>query len=276
MADLSASLNPVAPDVASVVRASDESIRRYPDVRHATAVLAEVLEVPPARLVLTNGGAEAIALVATLEPCGWVEHPEFSLYARHLQRLDPAGPRWRSNPSSPLGRLAPEDAAARVWDEAFWQLATGTWSRGDADSWRLGSLTKLWACPGLRIGYAIAPDEHAATALRALQPQWSVGTLGAAVIERLAGRSDLPAWSAEVTRRRAELVGLLRGFDLDVTDTDACWVLVDRAGLRDDLLPHGVILRDCTSFGMPGVHRVAVPTDRDADRLRTALARVCA
>jgi histidinol-phosphate/aromatic aminotransferase/cobyric acid decarboxylase-like protein len=161
-----------------------------------------------------------------------------------------------------------------VWDEAFWQLATGTWTRGDTDSWRLGSLTKLWACPGLRIGYAIAPDEAAAKALRGMQPQWSVSTLAATVVEQLVETSDLTGWSAEVSRRRRELVTVLRGFGLDVTDTDACWVLVNRPDLRRDLLPHGVIVRDCASFGMPGVHRIAVPDDRAAERLQAALLAV--
>lgn len=275
MVDLSASLNPVAPDVAAVVRAAAGTIGRYPDTRRATAVLAEALGVSTELLVLTNGGAEAIALVAALEPVGRVEAPEFALYERHLDRLDPAAPRWRSNPSNPLGRLASGDATAGVWDEAFWQLATGTWTRGDADAWRLGSLTKLWACPGLRIGYAIAPDDAAAAAVRRLQPQWSVSTLAAATVEQLVGRSDLAGWAAEVRRRRADLVGLLDGYGLDVTDTEACWVLVDRPGLRAELLPHGVVVRDCTSFGMPGTHRIAVPDDRRAERLAAALAEAC-
>ena len=83
-------------------------------------------------VVLTNGGAEAVALVAQLERVGSVVDPEFSLYRRHLQEVRPDAPRWRSNPSNPLGLLADADATARVWDEAFYPLATGDWSRGDA------------------------------------------------------------------------------------------------------------------------------------------------
>ena len=61
----------------------------------------------PARLLLTNGGAEAIALVAAELGPGWVDEPDFSLYRRHLPAIDPDGPRWRSNPHNPTGRLAP-------------------------------------------------------------------------------------------------------------------------------------------------------------------------
>lgn len=264
----------MAPAVGVVVRAAAGSIIHYPDDRRATAVLADALGVPSELVVLTNGAAEAISLVAALEPAGWVEPPEFALYERHLAVIDRTARPWQSNPSNPLGRLAAPDTEAGVWDEAFWQLATGTWTRGDHEAWRLGSLTKLWACPGLRLGYAIAPDVEAAIALRRVQPRWPVSTLAVAAVEELVPRSDLPRWAEALRSRRLDLVRMLSGHGLDVTDTDACWVLVDRPDLRADLLPHGVIVRDCTSFGMPGVHRIGVPDDRGAARLARALAKV--
>ena len=44
------------------------------------------------------------------------------------------------------------------------------------------------------------------------------------------------------------------------------------AGLRDRLAPHGVIIRDCASFGLPDAVRIAVPDDTDRQRLAEALA----
>lgn len=274
LVDLSASLNPEPPALDAVIAAARGDLRRYPDATDATSTLAEVIGVTPERLVLTNGGAEAIALVAGFQPNGWVEAPEFSLYARHLATLEPDAPRWRSNPSNPLGRLAPASATAAVWDEAFWPLATGTWTRGDDDAWRLGSLTKLWACPGLRVGYAIAPTDEDATRLRARQPQWSVNALALAAVTQLAPMTDLPVAAAAMIRRRAALIELLAGHGLAVTETEANWVLVDRPGLRAELIPHGVLVRDCASFGLPGVHRIAVPDDRGFEHLDAALAQV--
>ena len=131
--DLSASLNPVAPDPAPVLARHLESVGRYPDPEPATEVLAAAIGVPATRVLLTNGGAEAIALVAAESGPGWVDEPDFSLYRRHLPGLDRNGPRWRSNPHNPTGRLARTGEQADVWDEAFWPLATGTWTRGDAD-----------------------------------------------------------------------------------------------------------------------------------------------
>jgi len=184
--ELSASTNPFAPDVASLLARllsnRPELVTRYPDDGEACGHLAAALGADPSLLVLTNGGAEAIALVASLEDVGDVVEPEFSLYRRHLPRLEAGGPRWRSNPSNPLGRLAPLGVPARVWDEAFYPLASGRWSRCDAGCWRLGSLTKLWACPGLRLGYALAPDPGSAERLRRRQPQWSVNGLALAAL----------------------------------------------------------------------------------------------
>jgi threonine-phosphate decarboxylase len=273
--DLSASLNPCAPGAARIVAGVADAARWYPDPSAAGALLADVMEVERDRLVLTNGGSEAIALVAAVEPAGQVVEPEFSLYARHLTTLtnDPAL-RWRSNPSNPLGRLAAPTDTAFVWDEAFWQLATGTWTRGDDASWRVGSLTKLWACPGLRLGYVIAPSAAAAEQVRHRQPRWAVNGLALAALEPLLDLTDLAGWSRAIRTRRRDLVALLRSFDLHVTDTDACWVLVQRPGLRADLLPHGVVVRDCSSFGMPDTHRIAVPSDVHVERLATALAAV--
>lgn len=272
--DLSASLNPYAPDASAIVADVVDSVRRYPDPTAAAGMLADVIGVDRDRFVLTNGGAEAIALVAAVEPAGNVMAPEFSLYERHLTTLRADAGRWRSNPSNPLGRLADPADAARVWDEAFWPLATGTWTRGDDDAWRLGSLTKLWACPGLRLGYAIAPDADRAELLRRRQPQWSVNGLALAATEPFLELTDLPGWAQAIGDRRRHLVEQLVSFGLDVTDTDACWVLVDRPGLRAELLPHGVVVRACASFGLPGIHRVAVPTDAQLERLMTALEAV--
>jgi len=269
--ELSASLNPFAPDVATLVARSASWVARYPDPRPVTGALAGAIGVDPDRLVLTNGGAEAIALVAAQEPMGSFGEPEFSLYARHLADVRDGAPQWRSNPSNPLGRLAPPAADAAVWDEAFYPLATGTWTRGDDRAWRLGSLTKLWACPGLRLGYVIAPTPSQAEAIRARQPRWAVNALALAVAEPLLAETDLPGWASAIARQRRELVEALSARGLVVRDTDACWILVEAPGLRDQLARRAVLVRDCSSFGMPGVARIAVPGDAGLDRLLTAL-----
>ena len=273
--DLSASLNPFAPDVAAAVAAAADEVGRYPDAEPATQALAEAIGVPAQRLVLTNGGAEAIALVAAELGAGEVVEPEFSLYRRHLPAVRPGAGRWRSNPGNPLGQLAAPGDVAAVWDEAFWPLATGTWTRGDDRAWRLGSLTKLWACPGLRLGYVIAPDADAAARIRARQPRWAVNALALAVVEPLLARTQLAGWAGGVADLRAELATSLRELGYDATATEANWVLVRSARpLRDELARHGVLVRDCASFGLPGTYRVALPRPAQLDAVLAAFVAV--
>ena len=272
--DLSQSLNPVAPDVAPLVAAAAAEVHRYPDPAEATEALAAALGAPADRVVLTNGGAEAIALVARLRPVGRVEDPDFSLYARHLERLDPDGPLWRSNPNNPTGELAAPEVTAAVWDEAFYPLATGEWTRGDAESGAVvvGSLTKLFACPGLRLGYVLAPDAELAEAVRAVQPRWAVNALALAVLPALLGKADLPGWRDEVTTLRDGLVDLLEAEGLAVRPSAANYVLIERApGLRERLARHAVAVRDAATFGVPDGVRVGVPDERGLDRVATAL-----
>lgn len=272
--DLSASMNPFAPDAAAIVTAAlhrDPGIvTRYPDATAATAALAEMLDVDRELLVVTNGAAEAIALVAADVGAANVVEPEFSLYRRHLPRVDDSAPRWRSNPSNPLGELATSEDRAGVWDEAFYALATGQWTRGDADTWRIGSLTKVWDCPGLRLGYAIAPSADAAERIRSRQPAWAVSGLAAAVVPEFIACTDIAAWARDIADLRRSFVAALEHRGFTVRDTDVNWVLVERPGLRDALAEHGVVVRDCASFGLDGVYRVALPRPHLLERVLAA------
>ena len=106
-----------------------------------------------------------------------------------------------------------------------------------------------------------------------IRDSWSTSALSLAVLPDLLESADLPKWSAQISEAREDLVALLRGYDLEVTNAAAPWVLVDRPGLREALAPHGALVRDCTSFGMPGVARIAVPHPDQLARLDRALVR---
>lgn len=270
--DLSASLNPLAPDSRRVLAAALDRLDRYPDDRGATLALAEAMEVDPARLVLTNGGAEAIALVAQLHPVGWADERDFSLYRRHLRELDPDGPRWLSDPHNPTGALAPPGRRAAVRDEAFWLLATGTWTRGDPDTTVVGSLTKAWALPGLRIGYVLAADEGEAVRVASVRPRWSVNGLACAALPALLEAAEPARWRDGIAALRDDLVGVLHDHGLVPDPSDANYVWVPRAaGLREALARHRILVRDGASFGEPDAVRIAVPGPGGLDRLARAL-----
>jgi histidinol-phosphate/aromatic aminotransferase/cobyric acid decarboxylase-like protein len=263
--DLSMSLNPFAPDARAVVGRHLDEITRYPDPAVATAALADALGVPREQVRLTNGGSEAIALVAAAIGGTVASEPEFSLHPR-----GGSGPRWRSNPHNPSGALAGAAEKAEVWDEAFYPLAAGAWTRGDAGAVVVGSLTKVFSCPGLRLGYVLADDVDR---LAAAQPGWPVNGLALGALPDLLALADLPGWQRAVAVRRAELVALLATHGLVASAADAPWVLVDAPGLRDRLAPCGVVVRDCASFGLPGTVRIGLPDEHGLERLDDALRR---
>ncbi len=270
--DLSASLNPVAADPAPVVARHIDAIGRYPDDAPATATAADAMGVEVERFVLTNGGAEAIALVAQLCPIGRIDEPEFSLYGRHLRVVDPLGPRWMSDPNNPTGRLAGADERAFVRDEAFYPLATGVWTREDADTIVVGSMTKVLRCPGLRIGYIVAPDDVIARQLADLRPRWSVNGLAIAALPELLEQADLRAWARAVAELRGELAALLVARGLEPSPGAANFLWLPRAaGLRQHLLPLGILVRSGASFGHPDAVRIAVPDTAGLERLARAL-----
>lgn len=262
--DLSQNLNPLAPDVAGLAARHLGELRRYPDPAAATRLLAEAMAVDADRMLLTNGAAEAISLVAT-EIGGkvWSE-PEFGLHPR-----GDSGPVWRSDPHNPSGRLAGPDQAADVWDEAFYGLATGRWT-ACRDGIVVGSLTKTFACPGLRLGYLVADD---VLRFARRQPEWSVGSLAAALLADLLARADLAGWAAAIGAARDELAGVLAERGFAVQAADAPWVLVRAPGLREALAPHGVLVRDCAGFGLDGTARIAVPDADGLEQLAAALDR---
>jgi histidinol-phosphate/aromatic aminotransferase/cobyric acid decarboxylase-like protein len=264
--DLSQSLNPVAHDPRPIVAAHLDALGRYPDPTRAHDALASAMNIDPDRLLLTNGGAEAIALVAA-HLGGSVVEPEFSLHPRG------DGPLWRSNPHSPSGLLAARSDHAAVWDEAFYPLATGQWTRGDARAVVVGSLTKVLACPGLRVGYVLAAPSFI-TVLREHQPEWSLNGLAAEALPDLLEPLTLEHDAVRIRALRAQLAELLESHGLHSRASDANWLLVDAPRLRAALAPTGVVVRDCASFGLDGVARIAVPNEAGLTRLGEALASI--
>jgi histidinol-phosphate aminotransferase len=189
------------------------------------------------------------------------------------------------NPNNPTGQYLPRDAlegiveraervdALVVLDEAyvdFVQNAFPTHTLSLANLIILRSLTKSFAIPGIRVGYAISASPIIAT-MRAVQVPWSVSAVaqrvGAAVIGP-EGDAFL-AW----TRRRIEQSKKQIERVLDVQSDANYYVLPvgDARSMKAMLLRHGMLVRDCTSFGLPAHIRFSVKKDDENERLLTVL-----
>lgn len=216
------------------------------------------------------------------------------------RRLRACGAGVICNPNNPTGELLPASVLRAAWrrarpagarlllDEAFidfvprperWSLRQD--AAADPALVVVGSLTKFFALPGLRIGYAVAHPETL-RGLRSLQPAWSVNALAQAAA--VAALADVPYRArarrliARERRRLTTALAQVPGFR--PYPSAANFVLVDCRGTgrtaawwRDALGPHGLLIRDCANFeGLDAFHlRVAVRLRGDAERLTAAL-----
>lgn len=191
------------------------------------------------------------------------------------------------DPNNPTGRslgadgwqrlLAAAGDAHVVVDESFapFRSARSDVPLADEHVVAVRSLTKHHAIPGVRAGFLVAAPELAA-ALRSLADPWSVGSH--AIAAAAAG-----GWGLEEPARRTiatwrdRLVEALDGHGLRAVPSEANFVLAAVAGSTDRfaaaLAGERIAVRSCSSFGLAGVVRIAVPTPDGLARLEAALRR---
>ena len=269
------------------------ALGRYPDDDDravAKRAMAEALGVDAGRVLLTNGGSEAIALVAQVLGRGWVDEPDFALYGRHLPRLDVHGPRFRSDPHNPTGRLAAEDESAVVWDEAFYPLATGRWTGARGDHGAAVTLRRscsgrspkccaaracgsaTWWCPtttGLRSVTLISwPGLRPANPGGRWPPPRSAHyPISSRVPTRPAGHGPWPRLGPSCGSSSSA-----SGCTLGPRTPTSCWS-TGRRGCASAWLPSGWSCATAASFGLPDAVRIAVPDGSGLTRLVDALER---
>jgi threonine-phosphate decarboxylase len=146
----------------------------------------------------------------------------------------------------------------------------------------LRSLTKFYALPGLRLGYAVAAT-GVAEQLSGLVPPWSIGTLAqAAGVAALCDDGYRERTLRLIAREREFLsAGLADLPGLCPFPSAANYLLVELTSglsattLRDRLLPHLILIRDCANF--PGLSdrffRVAVRGVEENRHLLAVLAK---
>jgi histidinol-phosphate aminotransferase len=305
--DFSVNTNPLgpAPSVLEALESTDWT--RYPgdDEAPLRRGLALQAGVRPDQVALGNGSAELLWLIAlsVMRPGDRVAvlGPTFGEYARAarvvgadvleartLAELAAARAVFVCNPNNPTGALLPRRDVQQlllappdrlvVLDEAYASFV-------GEQRWRsepllpehpnlviLRSLTKDHALPGLRLGYLLASADLAG-AVESVRPPWSVnaGALraGLATLEPAAAAHVERAQALVATSREILTAGF-RKLGYPVQPSAANFVLVqvgDAPTFRRALLPHGMVLRDCTSFGLPEHVRIACRLPEQCHRL---------
>lgn len=181
------------------------------------------------------------------------------------------------NPNNPTGRYLSQADFERILDagkdslvildEAYVSFVDNLWSSLDmveeSNLLVLRTMTKNYAMAGLRLGYGVAKEEIIAS-LRRICPPWNVNALAQkAGIIALAKEGYLERCQAKLRKAKNYLVAELSSLGSPPLPSEANFFLVevgDASWFRRELLERRMLVRDCTSFGLPQYIRIAPRT----------------
>ena len=311
------------PGLNKVLARACKTITSYPDNRYQgfKKAAAESLNVKPENIVPGNGSSELIRLFAetVIEPGDKViiPFPTFSEYEfqcrifgaeieyinyNNITELEPDNYKavFLCNPNNPTGNLLKREDVLKlarrcndsevflVVDEAFIELSDPKESiAGFAASNDfvvvLRSLTKTYAIPGLRIGFAVASNNFAKL-LNNIRLTWNLNSVAVSASEKLLiNNSGYLNRSLELINKERKWLdsrlNSIRGFK--TYPSNANFILVDikefminSSDLTERMLRNGIIIRDCTSFGLENHIRVAVRKRNENKKLIKAFSKV--
>lgn len=269
--------------------------------------LAELHGTAAGNIMVTNGATEAIYLAAQCfsgkrsavivptfreyqDACRVSGHDV--VFIRGLDEIEYCRPDlvWLCNPNNPTGKVFDHgkllDVIERfpetvfVVDQAYARYAVkSVLSDREAldcgNVMLLNSLTKQFVVPGLRIGYAVAPQKLIGK-LRAVRMPWTVNAIAIEAVRYLLDHAgdyavDYKGLHSEALR----LSSVLNGMGIRVEQTDCNFILAQLPDRRASELKewlvgnHGILIRDASNFeGLTGQHfRVAAQSRAENDRL---------
>ncbi|MEY7849772.1 histidinol-phosphate transaminase [Natrarchaeobius sp. A-rgal3] len=190
----------------------------------------------------------------------------------------PHNPSGSTIPLSEIERLAAEtdEETLIVVDEAYGEFAetesavaliegrAGYDARDDVAVLR--TFSKAYGLAGVRLGYAVVPEEWGEAYTRVNTP-FAASEL--ACRAGLAAMDDTEHVERTVETARESRNAMGEGIEAHVWPSEGNFVLVevgDAAAVAEELQERGVIVRDCTSFGLPGCIRITCGTDEETER----------
>ena len=185
------------------------------------------------------------------------------------------------NPNNPTGQYLVKNEVAEilevaervdalvVLDEAYVDFVKHRFPAHELTSRNmiiLRSLTKSFAIPGIRVGYAISAEENV-KAMKKIKVPWSVSVFAqeiAAAVISTKGDTFLAETIDKVERSKDKMENALG------VHTDANFYTYDVRNAREakrELMGNGIRVRDCSSFGLPSHIRFSVRTDEENELL---------
>ncbi|MFB5635119.1 MAG: threonine-phosphate decarboxylase CobD [Nitrosopumilus sp.] len=203
------------------------------------------------------------------------------------------------NPNNPTGKLLPKNQLLEIIkkakklstfvfvDECFIEMVPESnesvisYIKKYDNLFVLRSLTKSFALPGIRIGYAIA-SKQMIEILQKIKIPWSVNSLAQiAANKALDNKSHLIRSNLVIKKELNYLTNKINRLDgFDCIDSSTNFILIktkkDSTKLQKKLLKHKILIRDCKNFRGLNNHyiRIAVKSHKDNLELVKALENV--
>lgn len=194
---------------------------------------------------------------------------------------NPTGVQWTETQIEQLLEATNAVGGILVLDESYYLLSDRALAENESADMLLGgnvfilrSLTKAFALPGLRLGYAVTNPEIVRALSRVRLP-WSVNAFAQEIGKHLLDQLDyIQAVRQRLAADKAYLYERLQAINAQPLPSAANFFLVPVGNAKEcwlACLKQKVLVRDCTSFGLPEYIRVAVKTREATDRLITEL-----
>ncbi len=288
--DLSTGLHPAGPPewLGQWLQDHAALAAHYPDRsgEPARSALAAEFGLPASRLCIVAGAQAAIEVV--FQAMGWrsmaIEVPCYAEPLRCARRAGcalhafgsqspwpAAGVYWCTCPANPSGRGMANGELRRhldswrqrvgsiVLDESYMPFA----QRRTLGLWpgliRIGSLTKTFCIPGLRLGYVVA-DEAVIARLSRWLPPWPGCGLSLHLLPRLLACADQR--DARLLQDVRRMHAMLQEFGWEVLPSQASFVLARSPAAMPDFAAHRIMVRHFPEWPqLSGMVRLGFPRD---------------
>lgn len=290
--DFSASVNPYPPEFSW--NCDSFFLEHYPDDSYARLkeTIATTFHRRPEEICVGNGSIELIRTCCKVANSGkgrsyYTEIPTFGEYAysaelyggTRAERMEDADLLFICNPNNPTGSLRTREEMCSLLarkkkpesllcvDEAFIELSDPAQSLvtiSATDVLILRSLTKCFSVPGIRFGYGFGNPDLIAE-IEAARLPWTVNSFAEAfALQAFLRYDELEKSRRRIVKERSFLEKALAASGLSSAPSSANFLLVETGNdvrhLCSNLKEKGILVRDCTSFGLPTKIRVAVRT----------------
>jgi threonine-phosphate decarboxylase len=300
--DFSASINPFPPVFPWHMDLT--SLGQYPDDGYCELKeqIARTFHRAPEEICVGNGSIELIRVFCSIMLKGnkkfFTESHTFGEYAlsarlagaRRTETSRSADVSFFCNPNNPTGILRKKvemisyledikaDGGLLFCDEAFIELSDPAQSLVevcDPSLFVLHSLTKSFSVPGIRFGYGFG-DPDLIEKIEIARPPWSVNAFAETyALQAFRHWDELAESRVAIAVERDMLAAGMSALDLRCCPSSANYILVKYgrsvASLCACLAQRGILVRDCSSFGLPTCIRVAVRTRDENQQLLEAL-----